>query len=352
MCGGAGTRFWPFSREACPKQFIDFFGTGETLLQLTIERILPIVPEKNILILTNEMYADKIREQLPWVSQEQMLLEPTRRDTAPGILWAAHHIMSRHPDASFVAMPADHVILRETAFHETLRKGFEFVESSDRLLAVGVIPKAPNTSYSYLQKERPFRDCSSIFKIKTIAEKPDKEMAEIFIRSGEFLWNSGIYLWSARSVVQAFCRYAPDMSSLFDSDEMLYAGLGEQLFISENFPKATSLPVEYAILEKADNAYVMETDIGWSDLSTWKALYDLLPKTKGGNVTQNARTLLYESSGCIVSEESDKVVAVSGLKDYIVADTANALLICPIESEQKIRNIVNDIRDCFGEEYI
>lgn len=351
MCGGAGTRFWPFSRETRPKQFIDFFGTGQTLLQLTIERVRPLVPEENIILLTNEMYADTVREQIPWISQEHILLEPSRRDTAPGLLWAAHHIAARNPDASFVALPADHVILKETAFREALLQGFEFVENADRLLAIGVIPSTPATTLCYLQKGKAFRDCSRISKIKTIAEKPDKEMAEIFLRSGEFVWNAGIYLWSAQSLIRAFSRYTPDMASIFNVEKELYSSLGEHRFIAENFPKSSSLPVEYAIMEKADNAYLLETDIGWSDLSSWKALYDMSPKTKGGNVTQRARTLLYESSGCIVSEEGEKVVAVAGLKDFIVADTSNALLICPIGSEQKIRTIVNDIRDCFGTEY-
>ncbi len=351
MCGGAGTRFWPFSRERRPKQFIDFFGTGQTLLQLTVERIRALVPEQNIIFLTNELYADALREQLPWISKEHILLEPSRRDTAPGILWAAHHIAARHPDASFVTMPADNVILKENAFHATLRQGFEFVENADRLLALGITPSTADTTHCYLQKGNPFRECTSISRIKTVAEKPDREMADIFLRSGEFLWNSGIYVWTAKSAIRAFGRYAPDLASIFDVDREIYRSLGEQRFISENFPKAESLPVEYAIIDRADNAYVLETDIGWSDLSTWKALYDLSPKTKGGNVTQNARTLLYDSHGCIVSEEGDKVVVVSGLSDYIVADTSNALLICPIESEQKIRNIVNDIRERFGEEY-
>ena len=352
MCGGAGTRFWPFSRENRPKQFIDFFGTGQTLLQLTVERILPLVPEENIILLTNERYADTIRGQLPWISSGQILLEPTRRDTAPGILWAAHHIASRHPEASFVTLPADNVILKENAFREALLMGFEFVEDAERLLAIGVRPTNPNTKYCYLQKGAPFREGCAISRIKTIAEKPDRGMAEIFLRSEEFVWNAGIYLWKAQSVINAFERYMPEMSSVFDVESELYRSLGESRFITENFPKVPSLPVEYAIMEKADNAYLLETSIGWSDLSTWKALYDMSPKNRGGNVTQNARTLLYDSNGCIISEEGEKVVAVAGLKDYIVADTQNALLICPIGSEQKIRNIVNDVRDCFGPEYI
>lgn len=351
MCGGAGTRFWPFSRESRPKQFIDFFGTGQSLLQLSIDRIRRLVPDENVLIITNELYSEVIRVQLPWISPSQILLEPSRRDTAPGILWAAHHILARNPDASFVALPADNVILKETSFVEALMRGFEFVENADRMLAIGVTPAASDTSRCYFQKGSRFRECSSIFTIKTIAEKPSAPIADIFFSSREFVWNTGIYIWRADTVIRAFSRYTPDIASIFDVEIESYRDGGELKFIAENFPKATSLPIEYAIIEKADNAYVMETDIGWSDLSSWKALYDLSPKTKEGNVTQNARTLLYDSSGCIVSEQVDKVIAVAGLKDYIVADTPNALMICPIDAEQKIRNIVNDIRDHFGAEY-
>lgn len=352
MCGGAGTRFWPFSRETRPKQFIDFFGTGQSLLQLTVDRILPIVAEENILILTNEIYADLVSEQLPWLQPSQILHEPARRDTAPGMLWAAHHIASRQPDASVVFLPSDHVILKADRFHSDLMRGFEFIENADRLLAIGINPSAPNTSYTYLQKGEPFRGCESISRIKTVAERPEADMASIFIRSGEFLWNSGIFMGGARSIVEAFRRHATDLSSIFDVGEATYRGLGEQRFIAENFPKAESLPIEYALFECADNAYVMQTDIGWSDLSTWKALHELSPKNKEGNVTQNCRTLLYDSRRCIVSAEGDKVVVVAGLDDYIVADTGNALLVCPIESEQRIRNIVNDIRERFGPQYL
>ncbi|MCM1491354.1 MAG: mannose-1-phosphate guanylyltransferase [Muribaculum sp.] len=352
MCGGAGTRFWPFSRESLPKQFIDFFGTGQTLLQLTVDRIRPLIPEENIILLTNEMYADTIRTQLPWIPADRILFEPARRDTAPGLLWAAHHIASHDAEASFVALPSDHVILKETSFHNTIIQGFEFVEDSDRILAFGIKPSSPNTSYCYLQKGVSFRNFRKVSKIKTIAERPDERLAEIFMRSGEFLWNAGIYMSSAGSIVKAFQQHAPDIASIFDIGRDMYKSLGEATFIKENFPKSTSLPIENAIMEKADNAYVMETDIGWSDLSTWKALYDMSPKNKDGNVTQKCRSLLYDSKGCIVSEENDKVVVVSGLENYIVADTHNALLVCPIDAEQKIRNIVNDIRDCFGQEYV
>lgn len=352
MCGGAGTRFWPFSRETRPKQFIDFFGTGQTLLQMTVERVLRLVPEEHIIILTNEQYADTVREQLPGVSTEHILLEPARRDTAPAVLWAAHHIAARNPEASFVTLPADHVILKETAFQEALRKGFEFIEQGNRLLALGVPAKFPNTSYSYIQKGDPFDFSDTLSHIKTIAEKPGREMAEIFVRSGEFLWEAGIYMGKAKSVINAFNRDVPDMASRFDVEDLNYLGEAESEFIADIYPKTSSLPVEYAIMDRANNAFVLETDLGWSDLSTWNALHSISPKNKEGNVTQNCRSLLYNCKDCIVAAEGDKVVAVWGLKDYIVADTDNALLICPIEAEQRIRNIVNDIRERFGSEFI
>ncbi|MDE7419212.1 MAG: mannose-1-phosphate guanylyltransferase [Muribaculaceae bacterium] len=346
MCGGAGTRFWPFSRESRPKQFIDFFGTGQTLLQMTVERVLRLVPEEHIIILTNEQYADTVREQVPGISSEHILLEPERRDTAPAVLWAAHHIAARNPEASFVTLPADHVILKELAFQEALHKGFDFVEKADRLLALGIPAKSANTSYSYIQKEDPIDD--NIYHIKTIAEKPGREMAEIFVKSGEFLWNAGIYLGKAKSVISAFNRDVPDMASRFDVPVENYHGETEMNFISDIYPKTSSLPVEYAIMDRAGNAYVLETDLGWSDLSTWNALHAISPKNKDGNVTQNCRALLYDSKNCIVAAEGEKVMVVAGLEDYIVADTDTALLICPIEAEQRIRNIVNDIRERYG----
>lgn len=351
MCGGAGTRFWPFSRESRPKQFIDFFGTGQTLLQMTADRVRRLVPEENVILITNEQYAETVREQLPGISPEHILLEPARRDTAPAVLWAAHHIAARNPEASFVTLPSDHVILRETDFQEALRRGFEFVEKADRLLALGLPANYPNTSYTYIQKGDPVDQNLYFSHIKTIAEKPGKEMAEIFVRSGEFLWNAGIYIWKAKSVISAFNRDVPDMASRFDVSPDLYRGDAEMDFIADVYPKTSSLPVEYAIMDRASNSYVLEANLGWSDLSTWNALHAISPKNKDGNVTQNCRSLLYGCQNCIVAADGKKVVVVSGLKDYIVADTDNALLICPIEAEQRIRNIVNDIRERFGPEF-
>ena len=250
-----------------------------------------------------------------------------------------------------MTLPSDHVILREADFQDALRLGFEFVEKADRLLALGLPAKSPNTAYSYIQKEDLMPGYSDLFRIKTIAEKPPREMAEIFVKSGEFLWNAGIYMGKARTVIDAFNRDVPDMASRFDVDTDCYRGESEREFIADIYPKIASIPVEYAIMDRAANSYVLEADIGWSDLSTWNALHSISPKNKDGNVTQNCRSLLYDCKDCIVAAEGDKVVAVWGLKDYIVADTDNALLICPIEAEQRIRNIVNDIRERYGSDY-
>lgn len=352
MCGGAGTRLWPMSREAKPKQFVDFFGIGQSLLQLTVERVRRIVPMKNILFVTNSAYSEMLKEQIPEADESQILLEPARRNTAPSILWAARHIAAQEPDASFVTLPADHVILKEIVFHHALRQAFDFVESSDNLLALGITPATPHTGYGYIQKGQPLRDYPEVMKVKTFAEKPGPRMAEIFMRSGEFVWNAGIFLGKAKSVVDAFERNAPEMSALFSGAAHAYATSEEAECMARIFPKADTMTIEEAVLENADNMYVAEADLGWSDLGNWKSLYEASPKNRDGNVTQGCRTLMADCEGCLVTAETDKVVAVAGLKDYVVADTRDALLICPLEYGQRIRNAVNEVRDRFGSDFV
>ncbi|MDE6342585.1 MAG: NTP transferase domain-containing protein [Muribaculaceae bacterium] len=352
MCGGAGTRFWPFSRESRPKQFIDFFGTGQTLLQLTVDRIRRFVPDRNIIILTNAQYSETVCRQLPYISPEHILLEPARRDTAPAILWAAHHIAARNPEASFVTLPSDHLILKEGAFHEALLRGFEFVEGNGGLLAIGATPTAPATGRCYIQKDARASTGENIYKIRTFADRPGERMAEVFVNSGEFVWNTGIFLWKAAALIEAFSRYDHDTAMLFDADASVYAGEGEAAFVEEVFPKAGSSSIDWAVMEKASDAYLLQANFGWSDMGTWRSLHSVSPKNQDGNVTQNCRALLYDSHDCIVASETDRLIVASGLKGYIVADTPNALLICPIEAEQKIRNIVNDVRARYGDSYI
>lgn len=349
MCGGVGSRFWPFSRREKPKQFLDFFGSGTTLLQATYERVLSVVDPENIVIVTNREYYDIVRAQLPAVKEENILLEPARRNTAPCLCWATHHILVRDPEASVVILPSDHLVLKERAFHEALRLGFEFVGKGDRLLTLGIKPTSPHTGYGYIQKGDP-SDTDPILKVKSFTEKPSEEMARIFIGSGEFFWNAGIFLWKATAILEAFRKYAPRVAAVFEDGT--YTGPEERTFIERAFPTSPNISIDYAVMEKAPNVYVETVDLGWSDLGSWKALYDVSPRNADGNVTQNCPLLASNCSGTLFAVEGRKIVVADGLKDYIVADGDRALLIYPKDKEQNLRHIVNEVKDRFGDDFI
>lgn len=353
MCGGVGSRFWPFSRTDRPKQFLDFFGCGRTLLQLTYDRIAQLVAPENIILVTNVAYSDLIREQLPEVAEENILCEPARRNTAPCVLWAARHIAARHPDASMVILPSDHLILRENVLLDCIARGFDFVEQGDRLLTIGIRPKNPNTGYGYIQMGQPVEDLPGFMKVKTFTEKPNRELAEVFLESGEFLWNAGMFLWRADAILKAFAEYAPDLYSLYDVDAKTYLDAeSERRFIETVFPQSVSISIDYAVMEKAQNVYVEESDPGWSDLGSWKALYEVSPKNEAGNVTQNCRVLASECKNTLFATTDDKLIAAYGLDGYIVADNGNALLIYPAEREQEIKGVANDAGVLFGDKFI
>lgn len=352
MCGGVGSRFWPFSRNDRPKQFLDFFGTGKSLLQLTVERISPIVKPENIILVTNRQYAGIIREQLPQVKESNILLEPARRNTAPCVCWAAEHIHAIDPEASIVTLPSDHLVLKEIEFLKAIDEGLSFVESGDRLLTLGIQPTGPNTGYGYIQQGGPIEGVDGIRKVKSFTEKPNLEMAKLFLQSGEFFWNSGIFLWTAENILKAFKKYSPDILQILSAPEDVYNTPREAEFIDRQFPNTPSISIDYAIMEKADNVYVKTVDLGWSDLGTWKALYETSPRNAEGNVTQNCKVLAADCSGSMFAVTGDKIIVAAGLKDYIVADNGNALLIYPIAEEQKIRQIVNEVKTRFGEDYV
>lgn len=352
MCGGVGTRFWPFSRTNMPKQFLDFFGTGRSLLQHTVDRIRPLVDPSRIILVTNAAYADVIREQLPEIDPKNILLEPARRNTAPCICWAALHIKAIDPEASMVVLPSDHLVLKEESFRKTLEEGFDFVEKGDRLLTIGINPTSPATGYGYIQRGKKEDNWPGICKVKSFTEKPNLEMAKIFLSTREFYWNAGMFLWTADSILKAFDTHSHEIYTAFISGEDKYATDGEMDFISLAFPTAPSISIDYAIMEKAENVYVKAADLGWSDLGSWKALYEASPHTAEGNVTQNCKVLPYDCKDTIFAVKGDRIVVASGLKDYIVAEEGNALLIYPIAEEQRIRNIVNDVRSRFGEDYV
>ena len=350
MCGGIGSRFWPYSRESKPKQFIDFLGTGRSLLQMSYDRVLPIVNRENILIVTNAQYLELIREQLPDLPEENILLEPARRNTAPCIAWAAYHIAARDPQASIMVAPSDHLITRDQLFQESIINGFEFVENNDALLTLGINPTRPETGYGYIQVGQKAQ--GNIFHVKTFTEKPKRELAEVFLESGEFFWNSGIFLWSAQTIIRELKTNAPDVSNCFEKGKDLFGTPAEEEFIAENFPGCMGISIDFAVMEKARNVYVECVEFGWNDLGTWSALYDNSPKNRDANVAQNCNVLAYNSTDNIFAVNGEKLVVVDGLKGYIVADAGDVLLICPKSEEQRIKQMVNDVKLSFGDKFL
>lgn len=350
MCGGIGSRFWPYSRTDLPKQFIDFLGTGRSLLQMTYDRILPVVARENIVVVTNEQYSGLVLEQLPDLDPEQVLLEPARRNTAPCIAWAAHHIAARDPESSMIVLASDHLITREQSFIDSVRTGFEFVEAHEALLTLGIKPSRPETGYGYIQQGDAVT--GEISSVKTFTEKPDIELAKVFLASGEFFWNSGIFLWRTSEILKALAMYSPDLATLFERGVGAYGTPGEREFINACFESSPAISVDYAVMEKARNVFVEKVDFGWSDLGSWSALYDQSPKNRDANVTQNCAVLAYNSTGNIVAVKDDKLVVVDGLQDYIIADAGDVLLICPKEREQRIKQIVNDVKLRFNGNYL
>ena len=350
MCGGVGSRFWPYSRENCPKQFIDFLGTGRSLLQMSYDRILPIVPKENIVVVTNAKYADLIRQQLPDVLESNILLEPARRNTAPCIAWAAYHIHAIDPEASMIVTPSDHLITGETVFADCVTRGFEFVESHDALLTLGIKPTRPETGYGYIQIGPEVSE--GIRKVKTFTEKPDLELAKVFLESGEFFWNAGIFLWKTTSIIEALRKYDSDLTTLFDKGLDAFGKPEEETFIKNNFEACPANSIDYAVMEKADNVYVECVNFAWNDLGTWSSLYDNSPKDQNKNVTRGCSVIAYDSTGNMVAVDQQKLVVAYGLNDYIIADTGDVLLICPKAEEQRIKQIVNDVKIAHNDKYL
>lgn len=352
MCGGVGSRFWPFSRNERPKQFLDFLGTGRSLLQMTIDRIRPLADPERIFLVTNEAYVDQIREHLPEIPADNILAEPARRNTAPCICWAANHIAALDPEATMVILPADHLIIREEEFRRTVSEGIDFVNADGGLLTIGIKPSGPNTGYGYIQFGDAVEGWPGVMRVTAFTEKPNLELAKSFVESGEFLWNAGMFIWRTADILEAFRTYAPETAALFGQGTGKYATADETDFVNEIYPQAESISVDYAIMEKADNVFVKSADIGWSDLGTWNALYETAPKDRDANVIIKSRVLTEGCRGSVFAVEGDRIVVASGLENYIVAQTDRALLICPLEKEQEIRSVVNSVASRFGDKYI
>lgn len=374
MAGGVGSRFWPFSRNKKPKQFLDFFGTGRSLLQMTIDRFRPIVPIENILIVTNVLYRDLVLEQIPDLKAEQVLCEPARRNTAPCIAYAAARIKAMEAKgerrkARIVVAPSDHLILQEETFRQTIQQGFDFIENNDALLTLGMKPTRPETGYGYIQMGEVAREAShsledaceasysleargnDICKVKAFTEKPNLELAKVFLESGDFLWNSGIFIWSLDSILNAFHAYLPEMANKFAEGEKVMGTADEDAFIQQIFPTCPSISIDYGVMEKAKNVHVIPSDFGWSDLGTWGSLYELSDKDENENVTLHSDATYYDSHGNIVTLPKGHLAVVQGLEDCIVAESDGVLLICKRDAEQQIRQFFMDAEVKFEGEF-
>jgi mannose-1-phosphate guanylyltransferase len=354
MAGGVGSRFWPMSRTAHPKQFLDILGTGHTLLQQTYQRFLRLCPKENIYIVTNDSYVDLVKEQIKGIADNNILSEPARKNTAPCVAYASYKIAKMNPDALVVVAPSDHLITKEDTFIKAIKACYIKAASEDCLVTLGIRPSRPDTGYGYIQfvesteKEKDKR----IKKVKTFTEKPDLDMAKFFLQSGDFLWNSGIFIWSVKSVINAFEKYSPEMHSTFMEGNEFYNTPKESEFIAKAYIDCKSISIDYAIMEKAENVFVRSSIIGWSDLGTWGSLYEHIKHDDNANAVVGKNVMLYDSSNCIVNVPKDKLVVMQGLDDYIVVESDGILLICKKEDEQQIRTFVNDAKVMKGEKYV
>ncbi len=354
MAGGIGSRFWPISRTEKPKQFLDILGVGKTFLQQTFSRFRTICPAENIFVVTNTIYKELVIEQLPEINPEHVLLEPMRRNTAPCIAYANHWINQLNPEANIIVAPSDHLIINEDEFVKVINEGLEFVSEQNALVTLGITPSRPETGYGYIQVngDKLTYHNDRLKKVKTFTEKPDVELAKIFLKSGEFFWNSGIFIWSLKSSMESFNKHLPEVNNIFKEGSGLYGTAKEKEFIHGAYADCPNISIDFGVMEKAENVYVICADFGWSDLGTWGSLYEHLKKDEKGNSVSGEHIFLYDSSNCIINASNDKLIVLQGLDDYIVVESNNSILICKREEEQKIRQFVNDIQIHKGESYV
>ena len=351
MAGGIGSRFWPASRERYPKQFLDVLGVGKSLLQLTYERFLKICSPSSIYVVTNRIYRDLVQEHLPELNSKQILCEPSRNNTAPCVAYTAFRLYSENPNANFVVAPSDHIILKEQVFADKINLGLQFVAEHDVLLTLGIQPTYPNTGYGYIHFDEKQTPISRVYQF---TEKPSLEEAELFVERGNYLWNAGIFIWSAQTILEAFQTHAPKIHQILEKGATLYATQAEQEFINAHYPSTPNISIDYAILEKASNIYTLPADIGWSDLGTWRSLYNEAEKDEQGNVvTAEQKNLVWcvDTQRCLVRTPREKLVVVKDLKDYIIVDEQDVLLVYPKQKEQEIKTLAQKIKSKIGKRF-
>ena len=351
MAGGIGSRFWPMSRSSYPKQFLDVLNTGKTLVQWTYDRYVKFIPAENIYIVTSEEYVEIVKEQLPQLPVENILAEPSKKNTAPCIAYVSFKLAQKNPDARFIVAPSDHLILEEDRFRETALHALDFVEHIKALVTLGIQPTHPNTGYGYIQYEG-MEVAKGVYKVKTFTEKPDLEIAKSFIESGDFLWNAGIFAWKASSILAAFEKYQPEMYELFDQEKENFNTIEEARAIQRIYPVCTNISIDIAIMEKANNVFVMPSSFGWSDLGTWNSAYDNMEKDYLGNAVASDNVIVIDATKCMINSPKNKLVVVQGLDDFIVVDTKDVLLICSKDKEQSIKEYVAEVKRNKGDKYI
>ncbi len=349
MAGGIGSRFWPVSTKNHPKQFHDMLGIGQTLLQLTFNRLSKRIAKENIIIATNKRYKNLVLEQLPEIKEEQLFLEPAMRNTAPCILYTALKIKEKNRDAVMIVAPSDHYIEDENQFLQNITTAFEACKKRDILMTLGIQPTAPNTGYGYIEYKKGAEEIKKVIKF---TEKPDKETAQKFIAAGNYLWNAGIFIWSVKSVVSSFKKALPKMCHLFQSGSAYFYQPQENEFINEQYPKAENISVDYGIMQKADNIYTLPVNFGWNDLGTWNSLYEKLKKENDKNVVLNSELLAVDATGNMICSTTGKHIVVQGLNDFIIVEKENVLLICPKSQEQNIKQLTAGVKEQFGDKFI
>jgi mannose-1-phosphate guanylyltransferase len=349
MAGGIGSRFWPFSRTTNPKQFHDILGTGHTMIQETAARFEGVCPKENIYVVTNRDYEKLVHEQMPYLKPEQILTEPIGRNTAPCVAYACQKIAMKDPEATIVVSPADHVIANVGEFKRVINQALDYTKGNDILVTLGIQPSRPDTGYGYIQY---LDGVDELRKVKTFTEKPELELAKRFIESGDFVWNAGIFIWSAKAINDAVRTYLPEMAEIFDEASKDFYTDQEKAAIDKAYSMCKNISIDYGIMEKSDKVYVLPAEFGWSDLGTWKSLYELAPKKdqKGNVIDGNA--MIYDTSNSIVKVSSGKLIVVHGLDNFIIAESDDVIMICPKDDEQKVKNFVADTKATQDKRYI
>jgi mannose-1-phosphate guanylyltransferase len=351
MAGGIGSRFWPMSRTNFPKQFLDILGTGKTLIQQTYDRYSKLVPKENIYIITANEYIDIVKKQLPGISEENILGEPSRKNTAPCIAYIAFKLLKKDPMALMIAASADNLILETDEFIKTARKALDFVDHVNALVTIGVKPTYPNTGYGYIQHDTT-EAAPGIHRVKTFTEKPNLELAETFLSSGDFLWNAGIFTWKVKNVIAAFERYLPEIFEVFSAEKDKFNTAEESQAIEQIYPQCTNISIDFVVMEKTDNVYVIPASFGWSDLGTWNSAWENMEKDYFGNAVAGKKVMVMDVINSVVHVPDNKLVLLQGLDEFIVVDTKDVLLICKKEKEQDIKDYVAEVKRNSGDKYL